>query len=331
MRFDFLASQPQFAEHLRPVFDALPDDNRGGFYEDKTATVNTERHQGAVVCVSSIGDLKALCQRRTRCTMQGHFVTFEPRVPIVLFEHGAGFSFHGDRRNNGSYAGGVYRDKALLLPATNRWVQAANAKAYKHVSSPIIGCPKLDVLRDLPKPENERPVVCVSFHWDCRVAPETRWAFPCYAEALLALRDHADFELVAHGHPRLSDFWRKAYGELGIRYLPAFDDVCAEADVYVNDSSSTLYEFAALDRPVVVLNAPWYRRKVQHGLRFWEHADVGVQVDHPDDLLDGIRKALKDTQKQKRLRRAAIKDVYPYLGESAQRAVEVLLSLEEAA
>ena len=51
------------------------------------------------------------------------------------------------------------------------------------------------------------------------------------------------------------------YEAHGIEYVPDFDDVLRRADVYACDNSSTLYEFASTGRPVVVLNAPWYRWK----------------------------------------------------------------------
>jgi hypothetical protein len=47
-----------------------------------------------------------------------------------------------------------------------------------------------------------------------------------------------------------------------------------------------MWEAAALGIPVVVVNASWYRRDIDHGLRFWEYSDIGPNVDHPADLAE---------------------------------------------
>ncbi len=44
---------------------------------------------------------------------------------------------------------------------------------------------------------------------------------------------------------------------------------------------------AYLFRRNITLNAPWYRRDVEHGLRFWDNPP-GRMVDGPDQLLDMI-------------------------------------------
>jgi len=49
-----------------------------------------------------------------------------------------------------------------------------------------------------------------------------------------------------------------------------------------------MFEAAAVGLPVVVLNAPWYRRDVSHGLRFWAWSDIGPQVDDPADLEQAV-------------------------------------------
>jgi UDP-N-acetylglucosamine:LPS N-acetylglucosamine transferase len=155
------------------------------------------------------------------------------------------------------------------------------------------------------------------------VTPETRPTLNHFTPAFVHLKER--FRVLGHGHPRLYGIERD-YRRAGIEYVPEFADVCRRADVYVCDNSSTLYEFAATGRPVVVLNGPGYRRDVHHGLRFWEAADVGIQVDHPRDLPDAVAEALSDPPKRRRAREAALDLVYAHRSGAAERAAEAIVA-----
>jgi hypothetical protein len=86
---------------------------------------------------------------------------------------------------------------------------------------------------------------------------------------------------------------------------------------------------------VVVLNRPDYRRHVNHGLRFWDAADVGVQVDRPADLSDAVADALRDDPSRQAAREAALGLVYAYRQGAAKRAADAIMDwagvVEEAA
>jgi hypothetical protein len=101
------------------------------------------------------------------------------------------------------------------------------------------------------------------------------------------------FTVIGHGHPRRSELASR-YRRAGIEHVASFSEVCRRASIYVADNTSTLFEFAATGRPVVVLNARRYRRDVRHGLRFWDAAGVGPNVDRPRDLPDVVARALED-------------------------------------
>ena len=76
----------------------------------------------------------------------------------------------------------------------------------------------------------------------------------------------------------------------------------------------------------MVLNAPWYRRWIHHGLRFWDCADVGLQCDRPEDLAETIARALEDPPEQQQRRREIIRRVYPVTpGTAAQTAARAIL------
>lgn len=334
MKVDFLATAPQYQEHLRPVYEALDPSERGLF----STTPPRKRKKGDavpkgdVVVVAAYMDYKSICPTRITTTRESASVLRidKPKVPVILMEHGAGFTYLPNPRKplwGGSYAGGVNREHVSLFPSTNRFVAEANRRTQPDVPAPIVGCPKLDSLIAAPQPENEQPVIAFSFHWDCPAHPETRSAFPYYLDELYRFAEEAKakgWTVVGHGHPRaqaqLSFLWRR----LGWEFLRSFNQVAERADLYVCDSSSTIYEFAALGRPVVLLNAPWYRREVQHGLRFWSHSDVGVNCDEPEDLTWSVETALADEPRQRRQREWAVSEVYPYLGQSAPRTAEVI-------
>jgi CDP-glycerol glycerophosphotransferase (TagB/SpsB family) len=165
----------------------------------------------------------------------------------------------------------------------------------------------------------------VSFHWDCRVVPETRWAFPFYNRALKNLARRTDIQLLGHSHPRarrqLVPFWRS----LGVEFIEDFDDVLDVADVYVADATSTIYEAAAVGIPVVVLNSPLYRRDVEHGLRFWEAAQVGPNCDSARELHSKIFESIDPTEQQVKETERCLDLVYTLRdGSSSKAAVEVI-------
>jgi hypothetical protein len=297
----FLATQPHYRDHLRPVYEALPPRVRGRWIESKADLTDP----AALTVVASYGDYRLTAG------------------PAIYFEHGVGFSFGGDHP---AFSGGRGKDRVALFCNTNRYVDARNRAAYPQADHHIVGCPKLDAWPSQPRPSNPRPVVAVSFHWDSKIAPETRPAFPHYRNALERLQD-AGWDIIGHGHPRAWSFLGPFWDELGVEQVQDFSEVIRRADVYVADATSTLYE-AAVVMPVVVLNAPWYRRDVDFGLRFWD-AVPGVEVNDPRALRRQIARALNGAGEDRR--RAAVKTAYPYLGHSAQRAALTIVSWLRAA
>lgn len=90
--------------------------------------------------------------------------------------------------------------------------------------------------------------------------------------------------------------------------------------------NSVLYEWAALGRPVVVLDAPWFRRNVDHGLRFWSHADIGIRVREPEQLIDAVAEAVQDPSDVRARRESLVADLFRDLidGRSARRAADAI-------
>jgi hypothetical protein len=311
MVIDFYASEPHFASHLAPTWRALPAAARGSFFVAKAIAGHAARlgvdgvavgwTRGEVplpagdgpTVVAGYGDLK-------RARIAG-------RTRLALAQHGAGQSYGADPKiaRHHSYAGGEDCDDVTLFLVPNDHAAARFHQAYPAAAVEIVGSPVLD---ELPRGPSEPGPPALGWHWDCTLGTETASAFREYTSVLRSVA-RAFPGVLGHGHPRrrdLSSWYRGA----GIEYVPDFVDVCARASVYVCDNSSTLFEFAATGRPVVVVNSRRYRPDREHGLRFWAAAGVGIQVDRPADLVDAIRRAVADPPEIAAARRAALELVY---------------------
>lgn len=311
MAVDVLSSAPKYRAHLRPVWDALPPELRGRWVElDRGApqfrAEPVRAKRGDVALVAGYTDMRTA--RRAGYER------------IAYMEHGIGQTYG---TTDAHLPGGNDRDPIGLFLSPNEHAASKDRDRYgRKARVEVIGAPRLDTL-EIRQAENARPVVAVSFHWQRTLVPEMRSAFDHFAPSMLELSRR--FDILGHAHPQASNvplLWRR----LGVRYTPDFGEVLRRADVYVCDNSSTLYEFAATGRPVVVLNAPEYRRDVEHGLRFWEAANVGVQVDEPWQLGDAISEALEDALERHQARDAALRVVYAHLGDgpAAPRAADAL-------
>ena len=251
---------------------------------------------------------------------------------IAMMQHGIGQSYAG-RPGGGEHvgsAGGPHRDGVGLFLHPGPHPAARDRARYPRARVEVVGSPRLDALPT--KPRGGEPVIAISTHWCATLppAPELHGALLCQhqqpwhgiRDALAALASR--YEVIGHGHPRLIDrLATELWEPLGIEVVRSFDEVCRRADVYVADNTSTLYEFASTGRSVVVLNPPWYDRRVGHGLRFWAAADVGPNVDDPRALTDMVGVALRGNGH--RDREDALSMVYGYRDSAAHRAAVVLM------
>jgi len=328
---DFFARRTNYIDHMAPIWLALDETMRGSFYVPamignyaaskgidpvllKAPGVNNQLDvappgNGPLV-TCAYGDLQEAVRKN-------------PKRPEIFMQHGVGLSFP----HNG-YAGGagMQREVSLFLSA-NEHTRNMEANTFPHKAGAVIGTPKLDKFASMALPRHDgKPVVCISFHWDgSKIAPESGNAFAHYKRILGDLAKHDEFTLIGHGHPRIMDMLENIYRPLGIEAVHDFEEVMRRADLYVNDSSSTLYEFCVTGKPVIILNAPEFRRGVHLGIRFWEYSDVGPQVNQPEELLPEILDQLSNGKEEYAgAREKAVEDLYPYLGVSAKRAADVI-------
>lgn len=308
---DAFASEQHYADHLVPIWRALQE--RGTFWAC-----------GPVADRLDSAGLDPRASRRPDTDRPVMVASYRDlwtagAGPHVLVEHGAGQQYGNA---SPSYSGGHGRETVGLFICPSQTVAARNRAAYASAQAVAVGAPALDAYHGGSPASGG--AVAISFHWECTVAPEARSAFRHYRSALMLLAARFG-EVIGHGHPRVFEQLRPIYERCGIEPVADFAEVLARAGVYAVDNSSTLYEFASTGRPVVVMNAPWYRRDVEHGLRFWEYADVGVQVDEAEDLPGALELALSDPPAQAARRAEVIEQVYEATdGKAAERAARAI-------
>ena len=328
-KIDFFAREPHFLDHLAPTWHALPENLRGTFYVEKPyldrakdlGIQDPRPHDDArqiegpdfpLTVTASYWDMK-VSRNLGRLT--------------VITEHGAGQSYLGVQ--SGSYLRAKDRAGVVGILVPGEYQADISQQVHPAIPTYAVGVPKLDQLhKDKGLPKKAKGVVAFSTHWDCKVCPETRSSLRHFRRALPDL--DRKFPFIGHAHPRFAGVMEAIYLKHGIEYVPDFSEVIERAEVYICDNSSTIFEWASLDRPVVLLNAPWYRRDVEHGLLFWEFRDIGVQVDQPRELPEAIKRALSDPKEIAERRREIVEQVYgPCDGQAAKRAAAALLDVLE--
>jgi len=298
----FYASEVHFADHLLPLYRALPPERQGPFIMPGEPVKGRYMHRSVVV--AGYGDLKN--SRR-----------WFPMARRALLQHGSGQSYWGTTRGRGhpSYSGGADHYDVSLFLCPNEFSASKWRQVYPKANVAVVGSPKVSTL---PTTAPAEPTVAVSFHWQCGLLEETKSAYPAFRLAYQTLAER--WPVVGHAHPRAQRMVKPMALRAKVPWYEQFADVCAAASVYVCDNSSTLFEFAATGKPVVLLNAPGYRKDVDHGMRFWELATMGPQVDHIRDLAGAVEFALADPATQRAERERVVDLVYPVRAGSSELA-----------
>ena len=141
-------------------------------------------------------------------------------------------------------------------------------------------------------------------------------SLPVIRENLIRLCQQKDILLLMKFHPLTRQEWVNEYKALAAQYnnMVYVDDYSIMkymlmADVMISDSSSTIYEFLLLDKPVVTLNA--ISKDV-----YWKN------INNPDELCSAIDE-VQENQKYIDLRKWVIANYDPYTdGQVARRMLE---------
>jgi len=339
MQIDFLASQKHYIDHIAPIWDALPGEHRmGNFYvpEDLKDYTHSKIRNGLYIhgyernspatfginpiLVCAYGDL-LYCKK------------INPERNVIVMEHGVGHTFH-----TAAYPDGAgKRDMASLFLAPNEYT-AEKIRAVRNTKVEVIGTPKMDEIvqtfnprRTLSRSYFSPPTIAVGFHWGSKRnrPPESGSAFEYYKQILPQLS--TQYKLIAYGHPLAREVYKPFYESIGIEYVETLVEVFHRASILINDLSSAMYEFLLTGSPVIVLNAPWFRKTVEHGIRFWDYSDIGIHVDSPEALASVIQYTLDNySTVRKEEREKTIEDLYPFAGRASIKAAAVLVKyLEE--
>lgn len=315
MTIDVYASEPHYFDHVLPIWERLPIDVRGTLYVSSSSkrshpdgvSVLPKTPSSKVTLVASYKDLQ---------------ITRHVNRKVILMEHGAGQTYIGHKSQ--SYVGAPDREGVVGVLVPNFKAAAVHSRAHPDIPVAVIGSPRVEALRELARHDSSR--IAVSTHWDCKVVPETRPAYPHFKTALSQLASRYPYA-IGHAHPRIWPHMRQFYRNIGLIPEEQFADVVRSAGLYIADNSSTLFEFAALGKPVVVLNAPWFRRDVHHGGRFWEWSSVGVNANSSDGFFRAVEEALEDSDFLKSQRKQIVSQVYRQIEGSTDAAVDAVCAL----
>lgn len=321
---DVYGSERHYVDHLAPLWRALPTSEQGSFWCTPRKGVHAYaealglpvRVCGNVpganpVVVASFGDERDVAGRQ-----------------IALVEHGAGQSYSDHIFG----AEQTDREAISLFICPNDTIALRARDTFPHARIEVVGCPKLDVHAELAarrfaRPEIASRTVAFSWRWEDRSAAESRSGWMHYragfAAAVVELHA-AGCRVIGHGHPRALPTLRREYDRAGIEVVDRLDDVIELADVLVCDNSSAIFEAAACGVVPVFANAPWYRRNVCHGLRFWTYAHLGPNVANATEIPAAVEDALDNRASWLALINAEIGGVYAHRGDATERAVKAL-------
>ena len=322
---DVYASQPHYFDHLAPIFNALPTELQGDVLFEN-------RHLAGHPLVKQYAGTRYARPKAKRVLVAGGGDVLKMArhgYGIALLEHGAGQAYCDDPEHP-SYAGGTRRDTVGLFLCTNNDVALRNDARYGRRSA-VVGSPRLDHLAKLraERELNDGPTLVITWHWPCKVSVEAWWAFPEFQASLVAVRNQWPGKVIGTCHPKGAKLAEPVYRSAGIEWVADWAQAVTRADVVSFDNTSAGFEAAALGVPVVMCESLAWRRRVEHGLRFWRWADLGPVV-RPRGNADEIAEAWliaahRALLGENRARcRVMADEVYPHRGNAATLAVAAL-------
>ena len=236
---------------------------------------------------------------------------------VILIEHGAG-QWYGRDPGGGGFA----HENVILFLAPRDEVAERTAELYPNAKRVAIGSPLVESLRRIErKPER----VVLTWHDTSAEMIEFRGAFAHYRPGLEQLAKNV--AVLGNGHPRLRGRLRPKYQQFGIETEWSWPKALSRAAAVSADNTSVMWEAAACDVPLVVLDAPWFRAEVDYFPRFWAFADIGPRISHPGQWIEACQQAIEWAPRWAEIRAAATKAIYGEVDGSIGRAVMAILEV----
>lgn len=323
-----------YVDHVAPIWKSLPEKYRGNFICLPTMADYAAK-KGIIPTVYNDGNEMLLAmQKESRLTLvAGHgdpvWLNLTKR-PNAITMHGVGFVFDADRKHVSYPGSNCARDRTVLMLSASERIASLEREGNPNMAVEVVGCPKLDEwhLKKKKRANRKNPTIALAWHWRCGVAPETQTAFDYYYPVLSELASR--YNVIGHGHPHIIDELGKYYHGLGIEVVRQLDEVFERADMMIADATSAMFEFASLDRPVVVAQFPLNKRREDFGDFYNDRLRLGVVCESPDNLLDAVEIAKNDPKDVKEERRKLIQECYTYMdGGCAERAANALIKAVE--
>lgn len=314
----FVSSLPYW-HHIQPIWTRLAIHNQTGMLYSLGRTATTiGATQG-----TPTGDRPVLvAAARDLARIPKH-------CPVIYTTHGAGQCYAGVPNSLINTTRQQLKQIRLALSPNDQWTANMHRLGVNTVT---VGAPKMDKHPTPPMRHDGPPKVGMVFHWDQTTYPEAGSAFVEFAPAFAELA--SKFDVVATHHPRAGyqrthrRSRRKTrvdwYDEAGVTFTEHVGDVLAGSDVVVADNTSVLFEAAACGWPVVVLDSRRFRRSVDHGLRFWDWADIGPRTANPVDLVRSVEWAWNGVGEWDDVTAAMRAAVFPHWGDATGRAVDTI-------
>lgn len=295
-------SWPHYADHIAPIWQQIPEKHRGQFVVGSHSQRSRMRARGIEAVLPRQAGLTARAMQSKGPIIVASFSDLQKmgKRPAVFVEHGAGQTYVlDDGRIHGGYSGGVGRSSVGLFICPNRMVMQANRKEYPDASFAVVGSPRLDDLWEARNVSEgpDRETLAISFHWECRVVREAGSAFSEFRDAIppfVRRLQNYGIDVVGHGHPKAFSDLKPWWQSQGVKVEAEWEHVVEIADAYMVDNSSTIFEAAALDIPILLMESKRWRREVYHGMRFWDHSNVGPSVTPESDLDAAFAESLSD-------------------------------------